>query len=56
MPKDGCRFVERCPLRIGVCADRTPGLVEAAPGHAARCHVTAPATELREVIDVEPIQ
>ena len=42
-PIAGCRFVERCPLAIGVCSERTPELVEARPGQRARCHVTAPA-------------
>ena len=42
-PPDACRFVGRCPLAIGVCSEVTPALVEARPGHWARCHVTAPA-------------
>jgi peptide/nickel transport system ATP-binding protein len=41
-PPDGCRFVGRCPLAIGVCSEVTPVLVEASPAHLARCHVTAP--------------
>ena len=45
-PPEGCRFVARCPLAIGVCSKLTPRLVEPQPGHAARCHVTAPALEL----------
>ena len=45
-PIAGCRFVERCPLAISVCSERTPELVEAHPGQQARCHVTAPAPEL----------
>ena len=32
----------RCPLAIDVCSHVTPALVEARPGQAARCHVTAP--------------
>jgi peptide/nickel transport system ATP-binding protein len=43
-PGEGCRFVSRCPLAIGVCSVSTPELVEARPHQAARCHVTAPAT------------
>ncbi len=35
--------VTRCPLAIDVCSHVTPQLVEAQPGHAARCHVTAPS-------------
>jgi peptide/nickel transport system ATP-binding protein len=42
-PPEGCRFVSRCPLAIDVCSRVTPQLVEARPGQAARCHVTAPA-------------
>jgi peptide/nickel transport system ATP-binding protein len=44
-PVAGCRFVERCPLAISVCSERTPELVEAHPGQLARCHVTAPAPD-----------
>jgi peptide/nickel transport system ATP-binding protein len=44
-PVAGCRFVERCPLAISVCSERTPELVEARPGQRARCHVTAPAPD-----------
>ena len=42
-PPEGCRFTARCPLAINVCSRVTPQLVEALPGHSARCHVTAPA-------------
>ena len=42
-PVEGCRFVARCPLAVPVCSVMTPQLVEARPGQAARCHVTAPA-------------
>ena len=42
-PVAGCRFVERCPLAIAVCSERTPELVEARSNQGARCHVTAPA-------------
>jgi peptide/nickel transport system ATP-binding protein len=41
-PPDGCRFVQRCPLAIGLCSRTTPALVEARRGQAARCHVNAP--------------
>ena len=52
-PPEGCRFAERCPLRIGVCTEITPELVEA-PAQSARCHVTAPSPAIREEIHVEP--
>jgi peptide/nickel transport system ATP-binding protein len=45
-PADGCRFVSRCPLAVGICSEVTPTLVEARPGRSARCHVTAPAPDL----------
>jgi peptide/nickel transport system ATP-binding protein len=44
-PVAGCRFVERCPLAISICSERTPELVEARPSQRARCHVTAPASD-----------
>ena len=44
-PVAGCRFVERCPLAIAVCSQRTPELVEARPAQKARCHVTAPGPD-----------
>jgi peptide/nickel transport system ATP-binding protein len=47
-PAPGCRFVDRCPLAIDVCRAVTPPLVEARPAQSARCHVTAPSTEIRE--------
>ena len=53
-PPAGCRFVERCPLRIGICSEITPDLITAQPGQSARCHVTAPAPAIREEINVEP--
>ncbi len=55
-PPPGCRFVERCPLRIPVCSERTPELVEASPGQSARCHVTAPSPARREDLHVEHVQ
>jgi peptide/nickel transport system ATP-binding protein len=54
-PPQGCRFVERCPLRIGVCSELTPELVAARSGQGARCHVTAPSSSLREDTHVESI-
>jgi peptide/nickel transport system ATP-binding protein len=54
-PPEGCRFLERCPLRIGVCAEITPELVEARAMHSARCHVTAPSPAIREDNHVESI-
>jgi oligopeptide/dipeptide ABC transporter ATP-binding protein len=53
-PPEGCRFVERCPLRIDVCTQITPELVAARTAQSARCHVTAPSSAIREDIHVEP--
>jgi peptide/nickel transport system ATP-binding protein len=56
-PQPGCRFVERCPLAIDICRSVTPPLVEARPGQAARCHVTAPfPIDLREEPHVESVR
>ena len=33
--------------RVAVCSEITPQLVEPQPGHAARCHVTAPSPDSR---------
>jgi peptide/nickel transport system ATP-binding protein len=49
-PADGCRFVSRCPIAVGICSQVTPALVEARPAQIARCHVTAPAPEVVAVI------
>ena len=43
-PVEGCRFLPRCPIAIGVCSHATPQLVEARRGQSACCHVTAPST------------
>jgi peptide/nickel transport system ATP-binding protein len=50
-PLPGCRFRERCPLAVDVCAHITPSLVDLQPGRGARCHVTAPSPALREELD-----
>lgn len=42
-PGAGCRFRWRCPLALPICGSVTPTLATVAPGHAAACHVTAPA-------------
>jgi peptide/nickel transport system ATP-binding protein len=55
-PPEGCRFFERCPLRLDICSDVTPELVEARPEQSARCHVTAPSSTFREDLHVEPVQ
>jgi len=42
-PGEGCRFRQRCPLAIELCARVTPRLQTSSPGHEAACHVTTPA-------------
>ena len=44
-PAAGCRFLPRCPLAVAVCSEITPQLAAPEPGHAARCHVTAPSPD-----------
>jgi peptide/nickel transport system ATP-binding protein len=36
-PPKGCRFAPRCPHATPACMERTPPLVELAPGHLVRC-------------------
>ena len=52
-PPEGCRFAERCPLRIGICTEITPELVLTQDGQSARCHVTSPSPAIREEIHVQ---
>jgi peptide/nickel transport system ATP-binding protein len=55
-PTEGCRFIGRCPLAVGVCSEITPPLAEAHPGQSARCHVTAPSPVIREESHAESIR
>jgi peptide/nickel transport system ATP-binding protein len=38
-PKPGCRFRQRCPLAIDLCAEVTPEPRLLGPRHSAACHV-----------------
>jgi peptide/nickel transport system ATP-binding protein len=38
-PPAGCRFHERCPVRIERCATDDPALRAAGPSHVAACHL-----------------
>ena len=44
LPK-GCKFTTRCPDRFEPCPDIEPALVERAPGHFVRCHLTESPTK-----------
>ncbi|MGA8296438.1 MAG: ABC transporter ATP-binding protein [Acidimicrobiales bacterium] len=44
-PGEGCRFRQRCPLAVDICARVTPRLQSSTPGHEAACHVTTPGLE-----------
>ncbi len=35
----GCRFYSRCPIRIDICKEKSPELVEIYPGHFSACWV-----------------
>ncbi|WP_246018297.1 ABC transporter ATP-binding protein [Pelagibacterium montanilacus] len=36
-PQPGCRFASRCPLATQMCREKSPPLVEVAPGHSVAC-------------------
>ena len=55
-PREGCRFLARCPLAVEVCAGVTPELVVDASGRGARCHVNAPSSRSREETNDRPDQ
>ena len=38
-PRPGCRFCTRCPYAKPICAEQTPAMKEAAPGHFVACHL-----------------
>jgi peptide/nickel transport system ATP-binding protein len=61
---DGCPFAPRCAFRVEQCTTANPPLLEAAPGHEARCirmgahdleSVSAPRLELAEVSSGRPL-
>jgi peptide/nickel transport system ATP-binding protein len=35
----GCRFYDRCPLRLDKCRDHKPGLTRVDEDHAVFCHL-----------------
>jgi peptide/nickel transport system ATP-binding protein len=43
-PPQGCLFHPRCPHVMEICKQRTPELLEVAPGHLAACHLHHPPT------------
>jgi peptide/nickel transport system ATP-binding protein len=42
-PKPGCRFADRCPMRMDRCDKATPALVEIEPGRQVRCFLHSDA-------------
>jgi oligopeptide/dipeptide ABC transporter ATP-binding protein len=44
----GCAFGPRCPLRIPVCSEAVPPLIEVGAGHWARCIVTPQSSPSRQ--------
>jgi oligopeptide/dipeptide ABC transporter ATP-binding protein len=43
-PPAGCRFHPRCRLRIPLCSEKEPSLVDMGQAHSAACHVRAPSS------------
>ena len=44
-PPTGCRFHDRCPVRIERCSTDVPALVRVEQGHEAACHLVTEAPE-----------
>ncbi|MGH3499235.1 MAG: ABC transporter ATP-binding protein [Nocardioidaceae bacterium] len=42
-PMTGCRFYDRCPVRLAVCQTETPPDVTLDEGHSAACHLLTEA-------------
>ena len=38
-PPAGCRFYDRCPLRMDICRKEKPPLVDAGGGQRVACHL-----------------
>jgi len=44
-PQPGCRFADRCPMRMEQCTQATPALVEIEPGRQVRCFLHSDAVD-----------
>ncbi len=38
LPMPGCRFADRCPVRMAICDEVEPETIAVAPGHVTACH------------------
>jgi oligopeptide/dipeptide ABC transporter ATP-binding protein len=47
-PPSGCRFHPRCPKRMPVCATSEPPEVQVDDGHAAKCWLYAPKSDVSQ--------
>jgi peptide/nickel transport system ATP-binding protein len=48
-PPPGCRFVDRCPVRVDRCRTEPPPLVTVEPGHDAACHLVGAEQDVGDV-------
>jgi peptide/nickel transport system ATP-binding protein len=56
VPPPGCRFHERCPVRIDRCFTDEPALRDAGEDHVAACHLVGTDADIRRAspVGIEP--